>query len=77
MRRWTLALLICAAALTVVGSFVVRSRAQAQVIDVDACQKACYEQREICDEACGENVDPVECEGSCQDQLDDCLAECH
>lgn len=66
-----------AAALIAAGSFLAQAKVQAQVIDVDACQKACYEQKEICDEACSENVDPVECEQRCQDQLDDCLAECH
>jgi hypothetical protein len=77
MRRSALVIPTLAGALIAAGSFFVRSNVQAQVIDVDACQKACYEQKEVCDEACSEDVDPVECDQRCQDQLDACLAECH
>jgi hypothetical protein len=50
--------------------------AWAQVIDADACERACYEQKSACITSCGEDNDPVECEGRCEDEAEDCLAEC-
>jgi len=70
-RRIFLALLIAAGFLGS-GAFA----AWAQVIDADACERACYEQKSACITECGNDNDAVECEGDCEDDAEDCLAEC-
>ena len=42
----------------------------------DACGESCHQQERTCIERCGEHDDPIECEGGCRDQLDDCLGRC-
>ena len=48
----------------------------AQIIDSDGCEKACYAQESACADACGTHTNPVECDGECRDELEDCLREC-
>ncbi len=48
----------------------------AQIIDSDACEKACYAQEAACTDACGTHTNPVECDGECRDELEDCRREC-
>lgn len=48
----------------------------AQIIDSDGCERACYAQEAACTDACGTHTDPVECDGDCRDELEDCLREC-
>ena len=49
---------------------------QAQVIDTDPCQKACYDDHTACVDACGDETDPMDCESSCDQQQEDCLSQC-
>lgn len=49
---------------------------QAQVIDAGPCEQECYGDHTACVDRCSEGEDPVECEGSCDDTLQDCLSEC-
>jgi hypothetical protein len=72
MRRSALFVLLAMACLAAIWSFAT----SAQIIDSDACQKACYEEQTDCETACGEHTNPVECEGRCEDQLEDCLERC-
>jgi hypothetical protein len=73
MRVLPLAVLFATAAfLGVLVSF----DTSAQVIDSDPCQQACYEQQSSCVSACGTHTDTVECEGRCEDQLEDCVRHC-
>lgn len=72
MRNTLLAVLLAAA-----GSIALWSLAtSAQVIDADPCQRACYQAHAACVTGCGTQNDPIECEGDCQDQVEDCLSEC-
>jgi hypothetical protein len=48
----------------------------AQIIDSDECERACYAQQSACADACGTHTNPVECDGECRDELEDCLREC-
>ena len=61
-----------------VGSALVWSAAAgAQVaIDANACQKVCMKQKAQCISACSDDDNPVECEGGCEDEAEDCLARC-
>ncbi len=45
-------------------------------IDATPCQRACYEQKAACVEACGQHRNPMECESECHEQRDDCLRSC-
>jgi hypothetical protein len=49
---------------------------QAQVIDADACQKACERAHIACVDACSDEDNPVECEERCDDQMQECLSGC-
>lgn len=40
------------------------------------CEAACTEQQAACVRTCEEHPDPVECERTCEDALEDCLAQC-
>ncbi len=72
MRSSVRVALLSAACLAGIWSFA----AWAQVIDSTPCEKACYETKSECVSACGEQTDPIECEGRCEDQLEDCLEQC-
>jgi len=48
----------------------------AQAIDADPCQQTCYERHDSCVSLCGDGGDPIECEATCSDALEDCLREC-
>ncbi len=48
----------------------------AQIIDSDACERACYAQEAACTDACGTHTNPVECDEACRDELEDCRREC-
>jgi hypothetical protein len=72
MRGSTGALLLGAACLIALWGVI----SSAQVIDSNACQRACYEQKGRCVTACGMHDDPVECDADCHDQLTDCVREC-
>jgi len=72
MRKSVRVALLSAACLAVIWSFA----AWAQVIDSTPCEKSCYEKKSECVSACGEQTDPIECEGRCEDQLEDCLEQC-
>ena len=50
--------------------------AQAQAIDETDCRAACYEEQKACANVCSEHDNPVECDGECRRELEDCLAEC-
>ena len=50
--------------------------AWAQVIDSTPCERSCYEKKAACVSACGEHPDPIECEGGCEDALEDCVRQC-
>jgi hypothetical protein len=60
--------------LTLIGGWAPISTAQ--IIDADECESACYAQESERTEACGAHTNPVECDGRCRDELEDCLREC-
>jgi len=72
MRRSVLVTLFAAACGVAIWSFAT----SAQVIDATPCQKSCYEQHSACVSACGAHDNPIECEARCDDQFEDCDAEC-
>jgi len=72
MRRAALVALVVVAGLWTSWSAVT----SAQEIDANACEQSCRAQESICVSACGAHPDPVECEGRCRDQVEDCLRQC-
>jgi hypothetical protein len=50
-------------------------RAQ-DVIDTDACERACEAQKDACIDQCDDEDNPVECEASCDDRAEDCVRRC-
>ena len=72
MRRASLIVLLAAACLVTIWSFIT----SAQVIDSDSCEQSCYEQQSICVSECDTHTNPVECDERCQDELIDCLKRC-
>jgi hypothetical protein len=72
MRGATLVVLLAAASLVTIWSFI----SSAQAIDSNACEQSCYEQKTICVSACETHTNPVECEAQCDDELIDCLKQC-
>ena len=73
MRVLPLAVLFASAAFL---AALVGFDSSAQVIDANPCQQSCYEQKAVCDQACGSHTNPVECEGRCDDELGECLRHC-
>jgi hypothetical protein len=68
--RTILGALLIALALT--GWF---STTQAQG-DEEACKSACEAAREQCVDICGQHSNPIECEGQCRDDAEDCHRSC-
>ncbi len=52
------------------------SNAHAQDEEED-CKAVCRSEAQQCIVACGENDDPIECEGDCQDTALDCHRQCN
>ena len=71
---WTPELRVLLGGLALLGGWAASSTAQ--IIDADECERACYAQESVCTEACGTHTNPVECDGQCRDELEDCLREC-
>lgn len=75
----TLIVAVCLVTSMLVGLAIIGAWAPistAQIIDSDECEKACYAREAACTEMCGTHANPMECDGDCRDQLEDCLREC-
>lgn len=44
--------------------------------DENTCQEMCYEDDDLCYQACDNAGDPNACEVGCEEQLDACLERC-
>jgi hypothetical protein len=69
-RSWKVLVLL--SALVALAVFA----ASAQIGDEDACRTECRDEHSRCVTLCGEHSNPIECENSCQGQLEDCDARC-
>lgn len=49
---------------------------QAQVIDADACEKACNRDHAACVDSCGDGDNPEDCDEQCNEDWQDCLRQC-
>ena len=50
--------------------------ASAQIGEGDSCLDACAEAHTVCVDQCSQHNNPMECEGKCDDALEDCRHSC-